>query len=185
MARQTRAEHDHQRLRRQGANRVDLLATAARHRDPGPGLAGRAVRRRTRERGRPALRATAERSNRTDPRADRHPTRAVGTRRSHHLRPSLRGHRPQCRALFAAAADSPNPFDGRLAELLGTTADKVPSDLGQVGQELAFYLAADPELYRRFEDAVSAEQDDGTVDDVREQLLKQGVSQALEVKLSR
>jgi len=68
---------------------------------------------------------------------------------------------------------------------LGTTADKVPSDLGQVGQELAFYLAADPELYRRFEDAVSAEQDDGTVDDVREELLKQGVSQALEVKLSR
>jgi serine protease len=87
--------------------------------------------------------------------------------------------------LFAAAAGSPSPLDGRLAELLGTTADKVPSDLGQVGQELAFYLATNPELYRRFEDAVSAEQDDGTVDDVREQLLKQGVSQALEVKLSR
>ncbi len=86
---------------------------------------------------------------------------------------------------LAAAAGEPNTLDGGLAELLGTTADKVPADLGQVGQELAFYLATDPKLYRRFEDAVSAEQDDGAVDDVREQLRKRGVSEALDVKLSR
>ena len=86
---------------------------------------------------------------------------------------------------LAAAAGPPNPLDGGLAELLGTTADKVPADLGQVGQELAFYLTTDPELYRRFEDAVSSEHHDAAIDDVRERLLKSGVSNALETKLSR
>jgi hypothetical protein len=86
---------------------------------------------------------------------------------------------------FAAAPAPANGLDGRLAELLRTTADKVPADLGQVGQELAFHLATDPELYRRFEEAISREHDGGAVDDVREQLLRRGVSDALGVKLSR
>ncbi|MFD3401573.1 S8 family serine peptidase [Kribbella sp. NPDC058693] len=94
---------------------------------------------------------------------------------------TVRGAQPS----LAAAADEPNPLDDGLAELLGTSADKVPADLGQVGQELAFYLATDPKLYRRFEDAVSAGHDDGAVNDVRDQLLKSGVSEALEIKLRR
>jgi hypothetical protein len=86
---------------------------------------------------------------------------------------------------FAAAPAPANGLVGGLAELLRTTADKVPADLGQVGQELAFHLATDPELYRRFEDAISPKHDDGAVDDVREQLLRRGVSDALGGKLSR
>ena len=87
--------------------------------------------------------------------------------------------------LLAAAPGPANGLDDGLADLLRTTADKVPADLGQVGQELAFYLATDPELYRRFEDAVSPAQDEDAVDDVRKQLLEKGVSDALQVKLSR
>ena len=43
----------------------------------------------------------------------------------------------------------------RLAALLNTTRDKLPADLGQIGQELAFYMATDPILHRRFATAIA------------------------------
>jgi serine protease len=96
--------------------------------------------------------------------------------------------------MFAAEVAIPRDrLSDRLATLLNTTTDKLPTDLGQVGQELAFYLATDPGLYRRFANAVSppspaaAEAAPATphesVEDVRERLLTKGVSPALGAKL--
>jgi serine protease len=95
-----------------------------------------------------------------------------------------------------AADEAANPQDrlsDRLATLLNTTKDKLPTDLGQVGQELAFYLATDPRLYRRFAQAISPPSPaaaeaapatpDENVEDVREGLLTKGVSPALGAKL--
>ncbi|MER7246942.1 S8 family serine peptidase [Kribbella sp. NPDC000426] len=117
------------------------------------------------------------------PTASQHVPLARGglTTFGHLFEDTVRNARPS----LLAAVDEPSPLDGGLADLLGTSADKVPADLGQVGQELAFYLATDPRLYRRFENAVSAGHDEVAIDDVREQLLKNGVSDALEVKLRR
>jgi serine protease len=102
-----------------------------------------------------------------------------------------------------AAVDQPvNPAErlgDRLAALLGTTRDKLPADLGQIGQELAFYMATDPILHRRFATAIAppspAPHGEGTsapaapitaddnVEDVRQRLLARGVSPALAAKL--
>jgi hypothetical protein len=103
------------------------------------------------------------------------------------------------------AADMPvNPYDrlsSRLADLLNTSRDKLPVDLGQIGQELAFHLATDPVLHRRFTNAITPvpararkdadQQDEGTSDftgslqDVRERLVARGVSRALAGKLEK
>ena len=97
-----------------------------------------------------------------------------------------------------------NPYDrlsSRLADLLNTSRDKLPVDLGEIGQELAFHLATDPILHRRFTNAITPvpararkdadQQDEGTSDftgslqDVRERLLARGVSRALAGKLEK
>ena len=102
-----------------------------------------------------------------------------------------------------AAVDQPaNPAERlgeRLAALLNTTRDKVPADLGQIGQELAFHMATDPIIHRRFATAISPPAPlpprEGTsapappitaedsVEDVRQRLLRKGVSPALAAKL--
>jgi hypothetical protein len=93
-----------------------------------------------------------------------------------HLFEGSVGTRPGHRSLNVdAALPGPSELEDRLAELLNTTVDKLPADLGQVGQELAFHLASAPELYRRF----------ASTGPIRDLLLEKGVSKALEVKLSR
>lgn len=102
------------------------------------------------------------------------------------------------------AADEPiDPrarLNAGLSTLLNTTEDKLPTDLGQVGQQLSFYLASDPLLYRRFADVVSPlgsqvpETEDTPanqtptptgqkIEQVRQRLLQKGVSRALDAKL--
>ncbi|KAB8335554.1 S8/S53 family peptidase [Scytonema tolypothrichoides VB-61278] len=85
-----------------------------------------------------------------------------------------------------------------LAKLLQTTETELPKRLKEVGQELAFYFAINPELYKQFADALSTKQPSGTqlqtktltespkprnLDQIREMLLSQGVSQVLQTKL--
>ena len=84
-------------------------------------------------------------------------------------------------------------LNAALAAVLNTTADKVPTDLGQIGQELAFHFATDPALYQQFEAvlvahsaadrAAAAETLDGKVDQIRDHLLTKSVSGALKTKL--
>lgn len=86
----------------------------------------------------------------------------------------------------------------RLADLLHTSPDKLPVDVRQIGQELAFHLGTTPSLHRLFADtmraAVPAADGDvtldltslqGRVDEVRHFLLGKGVSQALAAKLRK
>jgi serine protease len=98
------------------------------------------------------------------------------------------------RPAVAAGDRSGTPIErlgDQLAALLNTTRDKLPADLGQIGQELAFYMATDPILHRRFATAISAptrqRQDTpapaDNVEDVRQRLLAKGVSPALAAKL--
>ncbi len=102
---------------------------------------------------------------------------------------------------FGASGSSYDQLGARLSELLNTSQDKLPVDLGQIGQELAFHLSTDPALYRRFRDAVTAGPVDagedtgrrsedtrdisGNVREVRERLLRRGVSRALAFKLGK
>lgn len=106
------------------------------------------------------------------------------------------------RPSVAAGDRSGTPIErlgDRLAALLNTTRDKLPADLGQIGQELAFYMATDPILHRRFATAIAppspAPHGEGTsapaapiaaddnVENVRQRLLARGVSPALAAKL--
>lgn len=98
--------------------------------------------------------------------------------------------------------DSRARLNARLSTLLNTTEGKLPTDLGQVGQELAFYLTTNPALYRRFAEAVSpqgsrpSKVEDASalgtpaltsqnVEEVRRRLLAKGVSPALDAKLRK
>jgi thermitase len=98
--------------------------------------------------------------------------------------------------------DSRARLNATLSTLMNTTEGALPADLGQVGQELAFYLATDPILYRRFAEAVSPHgsgpsQAEGVaafdtsapasqnIEEVRQQLLLKGVSPALAAKLRK
>ncbi|MEV0286981.1 MULTISPECIES: S8 family serine peptidase [unclassified Kribbella] len=91
------------------------------------------------------------------------------------------------------AGDTVTTLDGLnagLATVLNTTTDKVPVDLGQVGQELAFHLATDPALYRRFEAMLTATDRglaataNSNADTIRDDLLAKSVSPALKAKLN-
>jgi thermitase len=87
----------------------------------------------------------------------------------------------------AAAVAASDRLSEALAALLGTSTDKLPIDLGQVGQELAFRLATDPSLHRRFSAAVvptrgrRARESDKR--ELRRRLMAKGVSLALGTKL--
>lgn len=84
-------------------------------------------------------------------------------------------------AISTARADV-DTLNAGLATVLNTTPDKVPADLGQVGQELAFHLATDPTLYHQFETALRAPIT-GKTDEIRDHLLSKSLSQALSTKL--
>lgn len=99
-----------------------------------------------------------------------------------------------------------NPFAyarlrSKLAELLNTKEEQVSARLKEVGQEVAFHLTTDPELYRAFSDSVASDASGGSgdvqrspgdrsptprrnVEKVRARLMEKGVSTALRAKLA-
>jgi hypothetical protein len=82
-------------------------------------------------------------------------------------------------------------LQGALAELLGTTKAKLPSRLKEVGQELAFHLVTNPDLYDRFLSALSPPAPEAALTaggsitttaqlkEIRSEMLMRGVSAAL------
>ena len=87
----------------------------------------------------------------------------------------------------AAAVAASERLGEALAALLNTSIDKLPADLGQVGQELAFQMATDPSLHRRFSTGVvptrTRHDRRSAVLDMRDRLITKGVSRALGTKL--
>ncbi|MGA9998102.1 MAG: S8 family serine peptidase [Pyrinomonadaceae bacterium] len=85
----------------------------------------------------------------------------------------------------------------KLAELLGTNEGELTSRLKEVGQELAFHLAANPDLYKNFAAALSSEVTDPSalttvemvtpahMEAVRNLLPVKGASEALMLKTKR
>jgi serine protease len=82
-----------------------------------------------------------------------------------------------------------------LAQLLQTSETELPKRLKEVGQELAFYFAADPELYNQLVQKVrsqtgmvrfQAQKDESfnDVNDLRTRLLSQGISEVLKHKIN-
>jgi serine protease len=90
-----------------------------------------------------------------------------------------------------------DPLRAKLAELLQTSEAELPSRLQEVGEELAFYFAVDPELYQEFAALLSQEttplaqsrqlsfamRSPSSMDTVRGELLSKGVSESLARKL--
>ncbi|MFH7026444.1 MAG: S8 family peptidase [Heteroscytonema crispum UTEX LB 1556] len=85
-----------------------------------------------------------------------------------------------------------------LAKLLHTTESELPKRLKQVGQELAFYFATNPELYNQLAELLRSEKSNRNVlqtrsfaesskpnnlESLRDNLLSQGVSEVLKNKL--
>ncbi|NJM72312.1 MAG: S8/S53 family peptidase [Scytonema sp. RU_4_4] len=85
-----------------------------------------------------------------------------------------------------------------LAELLQTTETELPKRLKEVGQELAFYFTMNPKLYKQLAAALSSKQPDAAqleaksftesskprnLEQMREMLLQQDVSEVLKTKL--
>ena len=100
---------------------------------------------------------------------------------------------------FTAASIAETELWSRLAELLNVTEEELPARLKEVGQELAFHLAADPVLYQQFANALSRKKrrtadsesgfavlaSVGDVAAVRAGLLAKSTSKALKGKLSQ
>jgi len=104
----------------------------------------------------------------------------------------------QEKANFIQVAEDNNKLQVCLAKLLQTTETQLPERLKEVGQELAFYFATNPELYQQLAEALSSEQLEpnqlktrsliesskpNNLDSVREILL-QNVSEVLKTKLA-
>jgi hypothetical protein len=78
----------------------------------------------------------------------------------------------------------------RLAQLLLTTEAELPARLAEVGQELAFHFAANPDLYNAFAATVSGSQSSAFtadlptagVEEIRSELAGKGASNALLIK---
>lgn len=101
---------------------------------------------------------------------------------------------------FAAMATVDTDLWSRLAELLNVTEEELPTRLKEIGQELAFHLAADPALYEQFAESLSqkkrkpkratvaaglaATATTGDIAAVRAGLLAKSTSKALKAKLS-
>ena len=101
---------------------------------------------------------------------------------------------------FAAMAASDANLWARLGELLNVTEEELPARLKEVGQELAFHLAANPALYEQFSQSLSRKKRSpkraarvvessptattGDIETVRAGLLAKSTSKALKVKLS-
>jgi serine protease len=87
----------------------------------------------------------------------------------------------------------------QLAALLHTTVEQLPARLREVGQELAFHLAVNPDLYKRFADALTgtapaagpaaaggvAGVGNENRENVRKQLLSTDISEALRAKVGK
>ena len=85
----------------------------------------------------------------------------------------------------------------RLAQLLLTTEIEVPSRLAEIGQELAFHFAANPDLYNTFAASMAGSDSSAfmapasevvtgaAVESVRNELASKGASQALFTKSAR
>ena len=86
----------------------------------------------------------------------------------------------------------------KLAELLRTTEENLPARLREVGQELAFHFAVNPELYQQFEAALAGQKRGGatrskglaaapeaSVNQTRAMLLTKGASQALKERVTK
>jgi serine protease len=104
----------------------------------------------------------------------------------------------QLEANFVGVVRDDTKLQSSLAELLQTTETELPKRLKQMGQELAFYFAMNPELYKQFADTLRSEKPDmaqlqtrsftefskpRVLQQVREMLLSQGVSEVLKKKL--
>jgi len=104
------------------------------------------------------------------------------------------------RTQFAAMATVDTDLWSRLAELLDVTEEELPTRLKEIGQELAFHLAANPALYEQFAQSLSqkkrkpkrgkaaaefaATAAKGDIAAVRTGLLAKSASKALKEKLS-
>lgn len=98
---------------------------------------------------------------------------------------------------FMEVVEDNKKLQASLAELLQTTETELPQRLKEVGQELAFYFATNPELYQQLAEALKSENSDpnqlktrtltesskpNNLDSVREMLL-QNVSEVFKTKL--
>jgi serine protease len=103
----------------------------------------------------------------------------------------------QEKANFMQVVEDNNKLQASLAELLQTTETQLPQRLKEVGQELAFSFATNPELYQQLAETLKSEKLDSNqlktrtltesskpnnLDSVREILL-QNVSEVLKTKL--
>ena len=94
--------------------------------------------------------------------------------------------------------DNENSLNLHLAQLLQTNQAELPEKLQEIGQELAFCFAVNPELYEQFTMCLSADekqqpqtmqfqslriQPSDSTNTMREMLLKQGISETLNRKL--
>ncbi|MBW4665897.1 MAG: S8 family serine peptidase [Cyanomargarita calcarea GSE-NOS-MK-12-04C] len=105
---------------------------------------------------------------------------------AHLFEPQLLDTQPK--ANFVGTIRDDLSLQSRLAQLLHTTETELPKRLKEVGQELAFYLAATPELYKQFAASLRSQTDDESskpinLELLREMLLSQGVSEVLKTKL--
>lgn len=82
-----------------------------------------------------------------------------------------------------------------LAQLLQTTPNQLPNRLKEVGKELAFHFAADPQLYNQLTQTIQApkpgvasfktQQDpSNNLNNLRTRLLSQGTSEVLKNKIN-
>ncbi len=99
--------------------------------------------------------------------------------------------------MFESEEEHIESLNSRLAELLKTTETELPKKLQEVGTELAFCFAVNPELYQQFAASLNQEnqqiqtrefqsvvsQQSDSQDDLRKMLLNLGVSENLSKKL--
>jgi serine protease len=105
---------------------------------------------------------------------------------AHLFEPQLLDSQPK--ANFVGVIRDDLSLQSRLAQLLQITEAELPKRLKEVGEELAFYLATNPELYKQFAASLRSETEDETskpinLELLREMLLSQGVSEVLKTKL--
>lgn len=101
---------------------------------------------------------------------------------------------------FVGTVRSYTKLQSQLAALLQTTEAELPKRLKEVGQELAFYFAVNPELYKRFAGTLAVEKphpaqfetefvdaplERKNLEEVRGILLSHGVSEVLKTKIEK
>jgi hypothetical protein len=113
-----------------------------------------------------------------------------------HLFESTLSQKPRSQAL-SASNNSDGPLWAKLSQLLNVPEDELPARLKEIGQELAFHLTSDPELYQLFANAIAGKKKKpaqsalsmaasagvGGVESVRAALLAKPTSKALKEKL--